>query len=110
MSNIVLKQMNKLRDESGMNSKQLTQVLGISSTSFTDWNKGRAKPSLDAVQKFAEYFNVSADYIIFGEDNQRLEYSYDEKELIRKYNCLPSELKQRLKAYLDGMLAVVNEK
>ena len=68
----LLDRLNKLKDDSGMNAKQLTTALGLSSTSFTDWNKGKGSPSLDAVIKFAEYFNVSTDFLILVGTNLSL--------------------------------------
>ena len=49
-------------------AKKLTDELNLSNSAVTDWKKGRAKPSTDAVIKIANYFNVSTDYILTGKD------------------------------------------
>lgn len=109
----LLDRLNKLKDDSGMNAKQLTTALGLSSTSFTDWNKGKGSPSLDAVIKFAEYFNVSTDFLILGRDKSvttttELDFSSKaDKELLAKYHSLSPGLQDKLIAYLDGMLAAM---
>ena len=57
-----------LMDERNLKPAQITRELGISGSSFTDWKKGKGSPSLDVVVKFADYFNVSLDYIVRGVD------------------------------------------
>ena len=44
----------------------LMQEIGLSSTSFSSWKIGRAKPSTEAIIKIAEHYNVSTDYILLG--------------------------------------------
>lgn len=105
----LLDRLNELKNQSGLNAKQLTSELGISSTSFTDWNKGKGSPSLDAIIRFAEYFQVSLDYLVFGNDSAvKLEFSNPkEKDLLEKYRQLPVDLQEKMLGYLDGMLAVL---
>ena len=86
-----------LRKQSGMPSNELTQFFQISKTSFTDWNKGKGKPSIDTLIKFAEYFNVSMDWIVFGIEpmsRDDLDFSntitVEEFQLLKKYRSLTS--------------------
>ena len=43
---------------------RLTKDLGLSNSAISDWKSGKAKPSLDAIIKIANYFNVSADFLM----------------------------------------------
>ena len=36
---------------------------------MTEWKNGKAKPSANALQKIATYFNVSVDYLLTGKEN-----------------------------------------
>ena len=101
-----------LRKQSGMTSNELTQFFQISKTSFTDWNKGKGKPSIDTLIKFAEYFNVSMDGIVFGIEpmsRDDLDFSntitVEEFQLLKKYRSLNKDLQGRAIAYIDGMIA-----
>ena len=58
----LLDRMISLMDEEGINARQLTEQLGISNSSFTDWKKGKGSPSVAVLSKFATRFNVSLDY------------------------------------------------
>lgn len=109
----LLERLNDLKEKSGLNAKQLTSTLGISSTSFTDWNKGKGSPSLDAVVKFCNYFDVSLDYLVFGEErkNEMLDISNTkEKAVLSKFKQLPDNLQDKVLSYMDGMLAAIPEK
>lgn len=109
----LLDRLNELKNQSGLNAKQLTSELGISNTAFTDWNKGKGSPSLDAVIKFADYFNVTIDYLVYGKDttDQTVKLDFSNKadiELLEKFHELPPELRNKLITYLDGMLAAIS--
>ena len=39
----------------------VSKATGISSGNFSDWKSGKAKPSQKAIQKIADYFDVSVD-------------------------------------------------
>lgn len=48
----------KLRKDHGLSQKKLAQEIGVSQASINYWEKGERTPSVDAVQKIAEYFNI----------------------------------------------------
>lgn len=58
----------KLIKEKGISQKELTVAIGVSSGNFSDWKKKRSKPSSNILKKIAEYFNVSVDYLLTGEE------------------------------------------
>lgn len=41
---------------------------GIGRSTFTDWKTGRSKPTIKKLQKIADYFGVSIDYLTTGTD------------------------------------------
>lgn len=81
----------------------LTQ-LGLSSNALSEWKKGKAKPSSDAIIKIAEYFNVSADYLLTGKISYN-ELNKQEQEILCLYRKLPESGKERILGYIDGYLA-----
>lgn len=108
--------LNLLQQQSGLNKKELTKVTGISSNAFTAWNKGDAKPGLKQLVKIAQYFNVSLDWLVFGEDapNNDLENVIKpdftnpvEKELIDKFRELPDNYQKNVLAYIDGIASTL---
>lgn len=107
----LLERVRALMAQSGINAKQLTTELGISNSSFSDWRKGKGSPSVDTIIKFSDYFHVSIDYLIRGEEftsEKILEFSNPlDKELLEKFHILTPELQGKLLAYADGMIAAM---
>lgn len=103
-----------LMSEKNLNAAQITRILGISTSSFTDWKKGKGNPSLEIIVKFADYFHVSLDYLVRGEDfkyatsDDSLDISNSrELSCIKKFRKLSPELQDRLLSYADGMIAAM---
>ena len=78
----------------GVNAKQLTSELELSSSSITEWKKGKAKPSTDAIIKLSNYFNVSCDYILNGKDFIELDDS--QKEILNLMSKMNSNEKDMI--------------
>lgn len=112
----VVDRLNLLQENSGMNQKDLAKAIGLSLSIFTIWNKGNAKPGLKQLVKVAQYFNVSLDWLVFGEDapNNDLENVIKpdftnpvEKELIDKFRELPDSYQKNVLAYIDGIASTL---
>ena len=43
---------------------RVAKATGISSTTFTDWKKGRSMPKADKLKRVADYFGVSLEYML----------------------------------------------
>lgn len=112
----IIDRLNLLQEQSGMNQKNLTSAIGLSSSAFTEWNRGKAKPGLKQLVKVSQYFNVSLDWIVFGDetpDNKlenviKLDFSNPiEKELINKFRELPDSYQKNVLAYIDGIASTL---
>lgn len=53
-----------LMAQRNINAATLTKELNLANSSITDWKKGKAKPSVEAIMKIADFFNVSTDYLL----------------------------------------------
>lgn len=60
----ILNRILRLMEDSGVSAYKLEKEAGLSPSSVAAWKAGRNKPSLDAVQKIADYFGVSTDYLL----------------------------------------------
>ena len=56
----------KLRDEKGVKDATVAKETGIGKSTFTDWKNGRSVPKDEKLQKIADYFGVSTDYLRTG--------------------------------------------
>ena len=106
----LLKRIYKLMDRENIKPTQLAKVLNMSTSTFTDWSKGKGSPSLKAVMQFSEYFDVSIDYLVYGkeQDASALEISSPEdKDLLNKFHQLPAERRQKAIGYIEGMVSAL---
>lgn len=70
----------KLRDEKGIKDSDVVKSTGITKSTFSDWKSGRSKPKNDKLQKIADYFGVTVDYLMTGENSDTETGYYLNKE------------------------------
>ena len=58
----------KLRDQQGLKDADVARETGITKSTFSDWKNGRSTPKQDKLQKIADYFGVSVDFLITGKE------------------------------------------
>ncbi|EHD1702306.1 helix-turn-helix domain-containing protein [Listeria monocytogenes] len=81
----------KLAETSGITIKELESNLGFVKNSLYKWKK--ASPSIDRVEKVAEYFNVSIDFLLGRSENTELDTIYQ--------NALEELNRQRFSVLLE---------
>lgn len=62
--------LTELCHQKGISITQLALVLNISRSNVTNWKNGSV-PKSDKIQKIAEYFNVSTDYLLGTEPKEK---------------------------------------
>ena len=53
----------------GVRMSDVSRETGVSYSTFTDWKTGRYTPKADKMQKIADYFGVTVEYLMTGEKN-----------------------------------------
>lgn len=111
----------KLLKERGLRPADVSKGTGLSSTFFTEWKKGKAKnPNPQNLKKIADFFGVSLDYLMTGEEPS-MDYIYTDEnsdflievtrnakdkafvERIMKYMSLMNEDKKTVDDMIDLM-------
>ena len=57
--------LKELRTAKGLTQKQLAEILSVSGNTVHCWESDKQEPSMAALLKLSEYFEVSLDYL-FG--------------------------------------------
>lgn len=64
----------------------MQKIVGVSQTTVTAWETGKAEPSSSAITRIADYFDVSTDYLLgrpekSGNIDENTDYTALEKAL-----------------------------
>lgn len=74
----------RLLESRGLKVADVVKATGIRSSVFTDWKMGRYNIKADKLQKIADFFGVSIEYLMTGKDDSKADGYYindDAKEL-----------------------------
>lgn len=73
----------KLCKERNVTPYRVGKETGITTATFSHWKKGNYTPKQEKLEKIANYFGVSLDYLITGEE-QKSNFDTENAELLLK--------------------------
>lgn len=107
MNNISLdifaQRLKKLRNDEGLTTRALGEILGVSNATISRYETGKRDPDLLVVKKIANYFNVSIEFLC-GED-----VNGDLNDLVTIFNKLSNESKKESLRYITYLYEKENE-
>lgn len=74
---------NSLVADEGVSGKEFARRADIPYGTFYKYMKGTAEPSASTIRKICLYKEISADWLLFGDEKSSPENSLDETRLIR---------------------------
>ena len=60
--------LKEVRKKKGYSQVKVSMDLNISREAISNYETGRRNPDIDMLLKFSDYYNVSIDYLIRGEE------------------------------------------
>lgn len=102
--------LRELREEKGVTQREIAHACDLTPTCICQLESGLRNPTGSTVKALAQYFNVSADYLLGLEDDFGIKKSADasaptftreEMDLVFKFRELPEQLKAIVKQQLD---------
>ncbi|PWJ49312.1 helix-turn-helix domain-containing protein [Faecalicatena contorta] len=67
----------------GATAYKVAKETGVTQSTLSDWKRGRSTPKADNMKKLADYFGVSVDYLMTGEEKKGGEKYYLNDETAR---------------------------
>lgn len=77
-----------LRRSKKLSQTEFAKIVGVSQTTVTAWETGKAEPSSSAITRIADYFDVSTDYLL-----GRPEKSNDDENKDKELNEMLDEVR-----------------
>ena len=60
----------QLLQKYGVTSYKVAKEAGVTQTALSNWKTGRSTPTAKTLQKIADYFGVTVDYLMTGKDEK----------------------------------------
>lgn len=96
-----------LRKQKRMSQTELAKSAGVSQTTVTAWETGKAEPSSSAVARLADIFNVTTDYLLGRPSKQEtkkddVELSDDDVIMTWRGKPLSDEDRELIRRIMNG--------
>ena len=94
-----------LCEKKGVSPKKATEDIGLSNSITTKWKKTGATPKGDTLQRIADYFGVTTDYLLTGEDTKKAPglTEKDRRDVAKLVENIMSDMEQAGDLNFDGM-------
>lgn len=92
-----------LRIESGKTQEAVSEMLNIARGTYAHYELGKRRPDYDTLLKFADFFNVTIDYLLGRSDNSAIRESMPEYSSSCSIDVsgLPEEAVLQVKEYVE---------
>lgn len=69
MSSSFSERVKKLRIENGLSQRKLSEMIGMSETGIQNYELKTRTPTMEALTRLADFFDVSTDYLLGRSDD-----------------------------------------
>lgn len=89
--------LRELRKKKGLTMKELGKRFSLAESTISGYENGNRKPDLEMIDGFADFFEVSSDYLLGRTDNVSLQKSNqvadkDEKDIAKRMEKIREDL------------------
>lgn len=93
--------LKKLREQKRLNQTELANLLKVSNGSISKWERGDRQPDYETLEKIADTFNVTIDYLL-GRSDSKQEFNESQMNFSTPQEALSFILKQEMVADFGG--------
>ncbi len=106
----------KLCKEKGVTPYRVCKETGLTTSTISNWKAGRYTPKQDKLQKIADFFNVSIEYLMGNEEKEvspiyytneetakLAQEMYEDEDMRSLYDMKRNMPPERFKAHMDFM-------
>lgn len=84
----------QLLQKKGVSSYKVAKEAGVTQTALSNWKSGRSTPTAKTLQKIADYFGVTIDYLMTGNDSseQKALTARDNRDIAKDLDSIMEKL------------------
>jgi len=105
------KRIQEQRKQIGLTQAQLASKIEISHTQLTRYESKNIQPPADVLQRLANVFDVSIDYLVNGNKSDKVEQTLKDAELIKQFkqhDKMPEDEKKSILKVLNALIRDFN--
>lgn len=92
---VISKNLTYYVERSGKTQKELSEIVGVATSTFNDWMKGKKYPRIDKIEILANYFGILKSDLIEDKDQKNspneLQLTEGEKMVLELFRKIPVE-------------------
>ena len=98
-----------LREKHGLTQEELAHKIGITRAALSHYETNRRKPDYETIEKFADLFRVSVDYLLGRTDQQHSVLDEDVREFIDSLELSDERILEMFSLTVDGEKLTIEE-
>lgn len=83
-------------EKAGVSAYRLSKETGIPQSGISQYKSGKVVPGIDKIEKIADYFGVSPDYLLGGSDDKNKPIATEDDELTEYLEELKNRPEMRM--------------
>jgi len=99
--------LSKMRNERGLTQQELAGLIGVGIAQMRRYEKGNSSPTLEIIKNIARVLGVSADELIFDEEERVAAAKIMDRKLLEQFELvakLSPHDKESIKTILESMI------
>lgn len=94
--------LENLRSSRKLTQKEIAGKLGIARTTYSGYENGTREPDHEMLQKMADLFDVSVDYLLGRTNNLNQVISDNAKNLLDALDLADADIAKKYEIFVDG--------
>lgn len=98
-----------LREKRGLTQEELSTKIGISRAALSHYETNRREPDYETINKIANFFNVTVDYLLGRTDQPQTVLDHDVREFVEHLDLTDESILKKFSLTVDGRVLTPEE-
>lgn len=98
-----------LREKRGLTQEELSNKIGISRAALSHYETNRREPDYETINKIANFFNVTIDYLLGRTDQPQTVLDHDVREFVEHLDLTDESILKKFSLTVDGRILTPEE-